>query len=237
MAFHMPSSIFSLKDSTFLIITTQYILDIVTLNMYNTPIFSKKEKIYSMANTNNEESQQQESQINEQNSPEQEPTQDEAAAEAAAVANEFDLLQEELTTLKDKYARVHADFENIKKRLEREKYTAVEYANEKFAKDMIPVLDSLQMAMASANTDASAEELIIKLKEGIELTIKQFLTSLERHGVKMVAHDEPFDPNIHNAIQSVASDTVESGQIVQTFQTGYKYKERPLREAMVVVAN
>ena len=53
----------------------------------------------------------------------------------------------------------------------------------------------------------------------------------------MVSHDESFDPNIHNAIQSVDSDTVESGQIVQTFQTGYKYKERPLREAMVVVAN
>ena len=162
---------------------------------------------------------------------------DEAEAEAVAVENEFNLLQEELTALKDKYARVHADFENIKKRLEREKYTAVEYANEKFAKDMIPVMDSLQMAFASANSDAEVTELFAKLKEGIELTLKQFTTALEKHGVTMVSHDEPFDPNIHNAIQSVDSDTVESGQIVQTFQTGYKYKERPLREAMVVVAN
>ena len=162
---------------------------------------------------------------------------DEAAAEAVAVENEFDLLQTEMAELKDKYARVHADFENIKKRLEREKYTAVEYANEKFAKDMIPVLDSLQGALNSANSDANSEELFTKLKEGIELTQKQLITSLEKHGVKMVSHDEPFDPNIHNAIQSVDSDTVESGQIVQTFQTGYKYKERPLREAMVVVAN
>ena len=162
---------------------------------------------------------------------------DEAAAEAAAVENEFDLSQTELSELKDKYARVHADFENIKKRLEREKYTAVEYANEKFAKDMIPVLDSLHGALNSVKADTSCEELLAKLKEGIELTQKQLVTSLERHGVKMVAHDEPFDPNIHNAIQSVDSDTVESGQIVQTFQTGYKYKERPLREAMVVVAN
>ncbi|MBD3824009.1 MAG: nucleotide exchange factor GrpE [Epsilonproteobacteria bacterium] len=189
-----------------------------------------------MANENQNELEQEQPQTNEDTKVE-ENNSDEAATEAAAVENEFDLLQNELAALKDKYARVHADFENIKKRLEREKYTAVEYANEKFAKDMIPVLDSLQMAMASANTDASAEELITKLKEGIELTIKQFLTSLEKHGVKMVAHDEPFDPNIHNAIQSVPSDTVESGQIVQTFQTGYKYKERPLREAMVVVAN
>lgn len=164
-------------------------------------------------------------------------TADEAEADAEAVENEFDLLQNELNELKDKYARVHADFENIKKRLEREKYTAVEYANEKFAKDMIPVMDSLEMAMASTESDAQAEELLEKLKEGIELTFKQFTTSLEKHGVTMVAHDEPFDPNIHNAVQSVDSEDVESGQIVQTFQTGYKYKERPLREAMVIVAN
>jgi len=162
---------------------------------------------------------------------------DEAAADEQAVENELDLLQSELNELKDKYARVHADFDNIKKRLEREKYTAVEYANEKFAKDMIPVLDSLEGALNSVKTDADKAELFDKLKEGIELTHKQFLTALEKHGVKMVAHDEPFDPNIHNAVQSVDHDEVESGQIVQTFQTGYKYKDRPLREAMVVVAN
>ena len=162
---------------------------------------------------------------------------DEAEAEAEAVENEFDLLQEELIALKDKYARVHADFDNIKKRLEREKYTALDYANEKFAKDLIPVMDSLQGAMNSASTDANKEELFDKLKEGIELTYKQLLTSLEKHGITMVPHDEPFDPNIHNAVQSVPSEDVESGQIVQTFQTGYKYKERPLREAMVIVAS
>ncbi|MDD2449597.1 MAG: nucleotide exchange factor GrpE [Sulfurimonas sp.] len=162
---------------------------------------------------------------------------DEAEAEAEAVVNEFDLLQEELIALKDKYARVHADFDNIKKRLEREKYTALDYANEKFAKDLIPVMDSLQGALNSASADANKAELFDKLKEGIELTYKQLTTSLEKHGVTMVSHDEPFDPNIHNAVQSVPSEDVESGQIVQTFQTGYKYKERPLREAMVIVAS
>ncbi|MCK4874577.1 MAG: nucleotide exchange factor GrpE [Sulfurimonas sp.] len=162
---------------------------------------------------------------------------DEAEAEAEAVENEFDLLQAELVELKDKYARVHADFDNIKKRLEREKYTAVEYSNEKFAKDMIPVMDALQMALTSTATVTDPQEHLDKLNEGIELTLKQFTTSLEKHGVTMVSHDEPFDPNIHNAVQAVDSENVESGQIVQTFQTGYKYKNRPLREAMVIVAN
>lgn len=171
------------------------------------------------------------------NEEEVEVTTEEAEAEAEAVENEFDLLQNELTALKDKYARVHADFDNIKKRLEKEKYTAVEYANEKFAKDMIPVLDALDGAMKSADGDADKAELFDKLKEGIELTHKSFLTQLEKHGVTLVSHDEPFDPNIHNAIQAMDSEDVESGQIVQTFQTGYKYKSRPLREAMVIVAN
>jgi molecular chaperone GrpE len=172
-----------------------------------------------------------------QNEPVTDVSNEEAEADAEAVVNELDLLQTELAELKDKYARVHADFDNIKKRLEREKYTAVEYSNEKFAKDMIPVLDSLQGAMKSASGEADKAELFDKLKEGIELTYKQMLTSLEKHGVTMVAHDEPFDPNIHNAVQAVDSQDVESGQIVQTFQTGYKYKSRPLREAMVIVAN
>jgi len=172
-----------------------------------------------------------------ENEEEIEVTEEEAEADAEAVENEFDLLQNELVELKDKYARVHADFDNIKKRLEREKYTAVEYSNEKFAKDMIPVMDSLQGAMNSANGEADKAELFDKLKEGIELTHKQFITALEKHGVTMVSHDEPFDPNIHNAVQAVDNEDVESGQIVQTFQTGYKYKSRPLREAMVIVAN
>jgi len=85
---------------------------------------------------------------------------EEAEADAVAAENELDLLQKELDEFKEKYARVHADFDNIKKRLEREKYTAVEYANEKFAKDMIPVLDSLHMALKSADADAQPEELI-----------------------------------------------------------------------------
>ena len=171
------------------------------------------------------------------NEEEVETLNEEAEAEAEAVENEFDLLQNELTALKDKYARVHADFDNIKKRLEKEKYTAVEYANEKFAKDMIPVLDALDGAMKSADSNADKAEQFDKLKEGIELTHKSFLTQLEKHGVTLVSHDEPFDPNIHNAIQAMDSEDVESGQIVQTFQTGYKYKSRPLREAMVIVAN
>ncbi|RLA70030.1 MAG: nucleotide exchange factor GrpE [Epsilonproteobacteria bacterium] len=157
--------------------------------------------------------------------------------EAEEVGNEIDNLQAEVIALNDKYARVHADFDNIKKRLEREKYQALEYAQEKFAKDLIPVVDALGMAIAAADAEAEAEELLAKLKEGVELTMKQFLTTLEKHGVVEVSEDEPFDPNVHHAVQKVDSDEHESGAIVNTFQKGYKYKERTLRDAMVVIAN
>ena len=174
--------------------------------------------------------------INEETTPQNEGT--ETSEEVTEELSEIEQLREENAQLKDKYARVHADFDNIKKRLEREKYQALEYANEKFARDLIPVVDALDMAIsATKNADLASEDLLEKLKEGIELTMKQFLTTLEKHGVTAVSHEEEFDPNIHNAVQKVDSDEHESGQIVQTFQTGYRYKDRPLRDAMVVVAN
>ncbi len=151
--------------------------------------------------------------------------------------DELEKTKRELEVLKDTYARVHADFENIKKRLEREKYSALEYANEKFAKDMLPVADSLMMAVEAANIDADASVIVDKLREGVDLTLKQLLSALEKNGVTPVADDEPFDANVHQAVQTIDSDEHESGAIVNVFQKGYRYKERTLRDAMVVVAN
>jgi molecular chaperone GrpE len=151
--------------------------------------------------------------------------------------SELEIVSDELAALKDKYARVHADFDNIKKRLEREKYSALEYANERFAKDLIPVVDSLSMAIDASASEAEATVLLEKLKEGVELTMKQLLSVLEKHGVTPVDESEPFDPNIHNAVQKVDSEEHESGAIVTTFQKGFRYKERTLRDAMVVIAN
>lgn len=151
--------------------------------------------------------------------------------------NELETITAELASFKDKYARVHADFDNIKKRLEREKYQALEYANEKFAKDLIPVVDSLSMAIGAAEIEAEPAVLLEKLKEGVELTMKQLLGVLEKHGVTAVDESEPFNPDVHNAVQRVDSPDHQSGEIVNTFQKGFRYKERTLRDAMVVIAN
>jgi molecular chaperone GrpE len=144
--------------------------------------------------------------------------------------------EEKAKEAEDKFLRTHADFENIKKRLEREKYSAIDYASEKFAKDLLAPIDAMQMAILSANADISAEDLVEKLKEGIELTVKAFNTAFEKHDITEVEYDE-FNPDFHNAVMKVDSDDVESGQIVMVMQKGYKFKDRLLREAMVSVAN
>ena len=207
------------------------LLDSKRLIWYNFARFEEKELQYIMS----------EEQKNEKTSSVEEELEEQIEAQETSdiedVEDEITTLQNEVATLQDKYARVHADFDNIKKRLEREKYQALEYANEKFAKDLIPVLDALDGAMKAKDMDADPETLLEKVTEGVDLTIKQFLTALEKHGVTPVNEDEPFDPNVHHAVQQVDSEDHESGQIVSTFQKGYKYKGRTLRDAMVVIAN
>lgn len=147
------------------------------------------------------------------------------------------ILEEQLKESEDKYLRVHADFENIKKRLEREKYQAIDYASEKFAKDLLTPIDTLEMALNSANAEVEAEELLTKLKEGIELTIKNFITTFEKHNIVRVETDGDFNPNVHDAVMKVDSQEHESGQIVQELQKGYLLKDRLIRPAMVSIAN
>ena len=161
----------------------------------------------------------------------------EETSEEETEENELETLKAALAASEDRYHRVHADFENIKKRLEKEKYQALEYSNEKFAKDLIPVIDALDGAIKAKDVDADPQVLLEKVSEGVELTMKQFLSVLEKHGVTPVSEEEPFDPNVHHAVQQVDSPDHESGQIVSTFQKGYRYKERTLRDAMVVIAN
>ncbi|MGZ5207694.1 MAG: nucleotide exchange factor GrpE [Sulfuricurvum sp.] len=175
--------------------------------------------------------------INEELVSEEQVVLNENEADIVEPLSELETAQAQLASLQDTYARVHADFDNIKKRLEREKYSALEYANEKFAKDLVPVVDSLSMAIGATAIDADANILLEKLKEGVELTMKQLLSVLEKHGITAVDESEPFNPDVHNAVQRADSPDHESGAIVNTFQKGFRYKDRTLREAMVVIAN
>lgn len=163
--------------------------------------------------------------------------QDEETLEESAdfEADELSLLKEKLELCEDRYLRANADFENIKKRLEKEKIQIVDYANEVFARDMLSIADSLDMAYKSVE-GINGDEVVTKIKEGISLTLEQLKRVFEKHGIKAVESVGDFDPNVHNAMMKVDSSEHESGQIVECFQKGYTIKDRVLRPAMVSVA-
>lgn len=147
-------------------------------------------------------------------------------------------VKKELNVLQEKYVKVYADFDNTKKRLEKDKWNAIDYAVEGFAKDLLNSLDSLDMAMKSAdNKEADPKELLEKLIEGLKLTSGQFENVLTKNNIEKVEVDGDFDPNIHNAVLQVdAPEGKKSGDIVEVMQQGYKLKSRVLRPAMVSVA-
>ncbi|WP_457594018.1 nucleotide exchange factor GrpE [Hydrogenimonas sp.] len=168
---------------------------------------------------------------------EEEVTQTEETSETSKEEDELKKCEEALKACEDKYLRMHAEFENIKKRMEREKEKSVAYAQEQFARDLLPVMDSLELALASIPTpEEGADEHLQKLREGVQLTLDQFAKTFEKHHIKVVDIDQGFNPNFHEAVMQVESEEHESGHIVQVLQKGYTYKERLLRPAMVSVA-
>lgn len=157
--------------------------------------------------------------------------------EAITQANKLEELHVKIAELEDRYLRANADFDNMKRRLEKEKMQAISYAHEVFARDLLPVIDSLEMAIvASGNQEIESAELLGKLKEGVVLTMDQFKKAFEKHGLEVVETDTGFDPNFHEAVMQLESEGKESGEILQVFQKGYKIKERILRPAMVSIA-
>ncbi len=153
--------------------------------------------------------------------------------EEASEESELKKCQEELQEQKDKYLRAYADFENMKKRLEREKTNAVIFANEAFAKDLLTVLDTFENALSSFDKIEANEEAVEKIKEGMVLTYEQLLSILKKHGVEEIACEGEFNPEFHQAVTQMESDEHKSGEIVQVLQKGYKLKDRVLRASMV----
>ncbi len=156
-------------------------------------------------------------------------------SEKTSETSELEAAKAEAAEYKEKYIRAHADFENAKKRLEKDKANAVAYANESFAKDILAVIDSFEQALASIEgaSEENSGEVLEKMKEGVKLTYEQLKKVLEKNHIKEIVCDKAFDPEVHQAIMQVESDDHESGDIVQVMQKGYTIKDRVLRPAMV----
>lgn len=164
---------------------------------------------------------------------------DEAKGETAA-SEEVDLQAalDAATTRADenweKLLLAKAEVENIRRRTQKDIEKAHRFSVEKFAKEMLPVVDSLEMGLASVD---AAEGDVVAIKEGMELTHKQLLASLEKSGVKQINPEgESFNPDLHQAISMVPSPDHEPNTVIQVFQKGYTLNERLLRPAMVIVS-
>jgi molecular chaperone GrpE len=162
-----------------------------------------------------------------------EEVEEQTEVEETAEVDPLEAALAEAADYKDKYLRAHADFENAKKRLEKDKMNAVAYANESFAKDILAVMDSFENALASMEENGDSSEVLEKMKEGVTLTHEQLKKVLEKNHIKAVECEGEFDPEVHQAIMQVESDAHETGEIVQVMQKGYTIKDRVLRPAMV----
>jgi len=141
---------------------------------------------------------------------------------------------EELKKKVDEVLRAYSKCENDKKVLQKETENAIEYAYENFAKDLLPVVDSLELAIEHAKKLENKEEAFDKLLEGVELTLKKMLFTFKNHGIEPVKHKE-FNPEFHQAIQHVKSDSHKDGEIVDIYQKGYTLKGRVVRPSIVTI--
>lgn len=156
-------------------------------------------------------------------------------AGADAAPDPVAALEAEKVDLKDRLMRALADTENVRRRAERDAADARAYAITSFARDLLTVADNLRRALDSA--PAGAEGSLKALMDGVELTERDLVKTLGRHGVKQLAPEgQKFDPNMHQAMFEVPREDVPSGTVVQVVQTGYAIGERVLRPALVGVA-
>lgn len=169
---------------------------------------------------------------------EKESEKQEEVQEEANEKSETDLLKEKVAELeasnlklKNDYLKAYADTENMKKRLQSEFELSKKYRIQSFALDILPVLDNLERALAAPSDEENS------YRKGVEMIYAQLVHALNKEGVEEVeAEGKEFDANFHQAIMTEAVEGVESNQVLEVFQKGYKLKDRLLRAAMVKVS-
>ena len=139
-------------------------------------------------------------------------------------------LADETLALKETIARLQADFTNYRNRTEKEKQSIYDYASEGLITKLLPIIDNLERALATEKKEDA-------FFEGVQLIYQEVLALLKKEGLERFdPKEEKFDPNFHHAVFLEDSDSVESEHIIETFQVGYKLKDKVIRPAMVKVA-
>ncbi len=168
----------------------------------------------------------------------------ESGAPGGAQNSEVDPAEAEIAALKDQVLRSQAEAENVRRRAARDVENAHKYALEKFAADLLPVIDSLEKAVESARLGAEAADAegddaanTAAIGEGVELSLKLFHDVLEKAGIERIHPlGEPFDPQLHEAMAMVENPDAEPNSVLDVMQAGYTLNGRLVRAAMVVVS-
>jgi molecular chaperone GrpE len=154
-------------------------------------------------------------------------------SEVKKLRQELDAKCEEVKVNYDRFVRQVAELENFKKRATREKDDAVRFANESLVRDLLPVIDNLERAVAHAQGGGNGKPLV----EGVEMVLKGLLDVLAKHGVAQIsAVGQPFDPEKHEAMAQVESENHAPNTVIEEHHKGYLLKDRLLRPALVTVA-
>ena len=160
----------------------------------------------------------------------------EASPEAEALANlkaEYEAYKAESEERHDQMLRTIAEFDNSRKRAEREKEESLKYALESFVKELIPTIDSIERAIQSTKESQDFDALV----EGVEMIHKGFLSAFEKRGVTPIeAVNELFDPMQHEAVMHVESEDVPENRVIEEWQKGYMLHNRVIRPSMVSVS-
>ncbi|GIX30933.1 MAG: hypothetical protein KatS3mg124_1405 [Porticoccaceae bacterium] len=170
--------------------------------------------------------------------PEQAAPAGEAAAPepstAPAAGQDAEALAREVAALREELLRAHADMQNVRRRAERDAEQARRYALEKFAAELLAVVDNLERAVAAIDADGNEFGAVA---EGVRLTLKSFLDVLARHHIEPIdPRGAPFDPERHQAMTVVPRDDVPPNTVLDVYQKGYLLNGRLLRPALVAVA-
>ncbi|MGB2375822.1 MAG: nucleotide exchange factor GrpE [Porticoccaceae bacterium] len=177
-------------------------------------------------------SQQSEAEMEEKLQPEAEVDQSELSEESEH--NQVEELQQKLTTLGEQLLREQAEMQNVRRRAQRDVESAHKYALEKFASELLSVVDNLERAIDAIDADDESQKAVA---EGLELTLKTFIDVLAKYNVEPVEPEgQPFDADLHQAVSTVPNNEVEPNTVINVFQKGYTLNGRLIRPAMVVVS-
>lgn len=152
---------------------------------------------------------------------------------AAELMSQLELAQAEVAALKDQMLRGQAELQNVRRRAEQDVEKAHKFGVEKFANEMLAIVDNLERAIEAAGGDEAVKPML----EGIEMTLNMFVSGLAKFGVDQVSpQGEAFDPALHQAMSMVPAEGVAANTVVAVMQKGYTLNGRLLRPAMVMVA-